>query len=189
MNHKTKLACMKMCLKQTLAVGLALTISSTVFALPSDRQKPITLVADKATFNENTGINTYTGNVIIEQGTMRLEAGTIVAKLSDKKDIQTITATGSPAKFQQKTDPAKGFVKGNAQQILYNAQTGIITLTGNAFLEQDGSSIKGGVLRYSMNKGDIEALGTTPNNSGSSNGRVQMVIPPSNSKSFPGARD
>ncbi|HJE76267.1 MAG TPA: lipopolysaccharide transport periplasmic protein LptA, partial [Acinetobacter johnsonii] len=43
-------------------------------------------------------------------------------------------------------------------------------------------------LRYSMNKGDIEAIGT-PNNSGSSSGRVQIVIPPSSSQSFPGARD
>jgi lipopolysaccharide export system protein LptA len=39
-----------------------------------------------------------------------------------------------------------------------------------------------------MNKGDIEAIGT-PNNSGSSSGRVQIVIPPSGSQSFPGARD
>ena len=179
---------MKMYLKQTVAVGLALTISNAVFALPSDRQQPINLVADKATFNEKTGVNTYTGNVIIDQGTMRLQAGTIVAQLNANKQIQTITATGSPARFQQKTDAAKGLAKGNAQKIVYNAESGIITLTGNAFLEQDGSSIKGAVLRYSMNKGDIEALGT-PNNSGSSNGRVQMVIPPSASKSFPGARD
>ncbi|WP_410487473.1 lipopolysaccharide transport periplasmic protein LptA [Acinetobacter sp. SAAs470] len=179
---------MKMCLKQTVAVGLALMMSNAVFALPSDRQQPINLVADKLTFNEKTGVNTYSGNVIITQGTMRLQANSIVANFNAKKEIQTITAKGSPAYFQQKTDPAKGLAKGSAQQIVYNADTGIITLTGNASLEQDGSSIKGGVLRYSMNKGDIEALGT-PNKTGSSSGRVQMVIPPSASKSFPGARD
>lgn len=48
--------------------------------------------------------------------------------------------------------------------------------------------IESNTLRYSMNKGDIEAIGT-PNNSGSSSGRVQIVIPPSSSQSFPGARD
>ena len=107
---------------------------------------------------------------------------------NEKKDITPITANGSPAKFQQKVDTNKGLAKGHAQKIVYNAQTGIITLTGNAFLEQDGSSIKGAVLRYSMNKGDIEALGSS-SESGSSKGRVEMVIPPSSSKSFPGARD
>lgn len=188
MNHKTKLTQMKKFFKQTLVVGLASVITSGAFALPSDRQQPIKLVADKATFNEKTGVNTYSGNVIIEQGTMRLQANTIVANFNEKKDITTITANGSPAKFQQKVDVNKGLAKGQAQKIIYNAQTGIITLTGNALLEQDGSSIKGAVLRYSMNKGDIEALGSS-SESGSSKGRVEMVIPPSSSKSFPGARD
>ncbi len=54
------------------------------------------------------------------------------------------------------------------------------------FLEQDGASIRGNTLRYSMNKGDIEAIGT-PNNSGSSSGRVQIVIPPSSSTILPGS--
>jgi len=188
MNHKTKLTHMNMFLKQTLVVGLASIITNVAFALPSHRQQPIQLVADKATYNEKTGVNTYTGNVIVDQGTMRLQANAIVANFNEKKDITTITANGSPAKFQQKMDVNKGFAKGQAQKIVYNAQTGIITLTGNAYLEQDGSSIKGAVLRYSMNKGDIEALGSS-SEAGTSKGRVEIVIPPSSQKSFPGARD
>ena len=189
MNQKTKLTHMKTLFKQSLVIGLASMITSVAFALPSDRQQPIQLVADKVTYNEKTGLSTYSGNVIIDQGTMRLQANSIVAMSSnDKKGIETITATGSPARFQQKVDTNKGLAKGHADKIVYNAQTGIVTLTGNALLEQDGSSIKGAVLRYSMNKGDIEALGT-PNNTGTSKGRVQIVLPPSSGKSFPGARD
>ncbi|MBO6152517.1 MAG: lipopolysaccharide transport periplasmic protein LptA, partial [Acinetobacter sp.] len=77
---------------------------------------------------------------------------------------------------------------GQAQKIIYNAETGIITLSGGALLQQNGASIRGNTLKYSMNKGDVEATGT-PNSSGSSSGRVQIVIPPSGAKSFPGARD
>jgi len=188
MNVNPKLATPRTFLKKAALVGLAVLSSATAWALPSDRNQPITLVADRATFNERTGITTYTGNVIIEQGTMRLQANSIVANLNSKKEISTITANGSPAQFQQKTDPNKGLAKGQAQKIVYNAETGIITLSGGAFLQQDGASIRGNTLRYSMNKGDIEAIGT-PNNTGSSSGRVQIVIPPSSSKSFPGARD
>ncbi|MDO4580107.1 MAG: lipopolysaccharide transport periplasmic protein LptA [Acinetobacter sp.] len=188
MNVNPKLATSRTFLKKAALVGLAVLSSATAWALPSDRNQPITLVADRATFNERTGITTYTGNVIIEQGTMRLQANSIVANLNSKKEISTITANGSPAQFQQKTDPNKGLAKGQAQKIVYNAETGIITLSGGAFLQQDGASIRGNTLRYSMNKGDIEAIGT-PNNTGSSSGRVQIVIPPSSSKSFPGARD
>ena len=189
MNDNTKLNKLNTLAKKTLLVaGLAIMSSSAVFALPSDRQQPISLVADRATFNEKTGVTTYSGNVIIEQGTMRLQAGSIVATLNAKKEISTITATGGPAKFQQKVSADKGLSKGQAQKIVYNAETGILTMTGNALLEQDGSSIRGATLKYSMNKGDIEATGT-PNSSGSSNGRVQIVIPSSSAKSFPGARD
>ena len=188
MNDNSKINTLKfLARKSVLVASLAALFSSGVYALPSDRQKPLSLLADRATFNEKTGITTYSGNVIIEQGTMKLQASSIVANLDANKQISVITANGSPAKFQQQLDTAKGLAKGQAQKIVYNAQTGIITLTGNALLEQDGSSIRGATLRYSMNKGDVEAIGT-PNSSGS-DGRVKIVIPPTSSKSFPGARD
>lgn len=169
------------------AVATVMAFSSAAsFALPSDRNQPITLLADRATFNEKTGVTTYSGNVVIEQGTMKLQAASIVANLNSRKEISSITATGSPARFQQQVDAKKGLAKGQAQKIVYNAETGIITMTGNALLEQDGASIRGGSLRYSMNKGDIEA---TSGSSSTSGGRVQIVIPPSANRSFPGARD
>ena len=39
-----------------------------------------------------------------------------------------------------------------------------------------------------MNKGDIEASGG-PNSTGTSKGRLQIIIPPSTQKTFPGVRD
>ncbi|WP_313660806.1 lipopolysaccharide transport periplasmic protein LptA [Acinetobacter variabilis] len=188
MNQIPRAKMMNTFLKRAALLSLVALGSATAFALPSDRNQPITLLADRATFNERTGVTTYSGNVIIEQGTMKLQANSIVANLNNKKQISLITATGSPAQFQQKVDPAKGLAKGQAQKIVYNAETGIITLSGNAYLQQDGASIRGNILKYSMNKGDIEATGT-PNKTGSAAGRVQIVIPPSSSKSFPGARD
>ncbi|MCO8042294.1 lipopolysaccharide transport periplasmic protein LptA [Acinetobacter bohemicus] len=188
MNQIRRVKMMSTFLKRMALVTIAGCCSVTAFALPSDRNQAITLLADRATFNERTGVTTYSGNVIIEQGTMKLQANSIVANLNSKKQISVITATGSPARFQQKIDAAKGLAKGQAQKIVYNAETGIITLSGNAYLQQDGASIRGNILKYSMNKGDIEAIGT-PNKTGSSSGRVEIVIPPSASQSFPGARD
>lgn len=169
-------------LKQIAGFTVVAMLSVSAFALPSDRNQPISLVADKATFNDRTGVTTYTGNVVIEQGTMKLQADSIVAQLNSKREIQTITANGRPSKFQQQISAEKGVARGEAQKIIYNADTGIITLTGNAYLFQDGASIRGNSLKYSMNKGDIEAQGSSSN-------RVQLIIPPSSSKSFPGARD
>ena len=111
---------------------------------------------------------------------MKLQADSIVATLNSKREIQTITAKGRPSKFQQQISADKGIAR-EGQTIVYNADTGIITLSGGAYLYQDGSSIRGNTLKYSMNKGDVEAQGSSSN-------RVQIIIPPSSSKS-PGARD
>ncbi|MCU4639169.1 lipopolysaccharide transport periplasmic protein LptA [Acinetobacter courvalinii] len=178
LNSKSRLTF----LKQVGCVAVVALAASTSFALPSDRNQQLSLVADRATYNDKSGVTTYTGNVVIEQGTMKLQADSLVANLNSKKEIQTITAKGRPAKFQQQMDANKGLARGEAQNIVYNADTGIITLTGNAYLYQDGSSIRGNSLKYSMNKGDVEAQGSSSN-------RVQIIIPPSSSKSFPGARD
>ncbi|TNL47310.1 lipopolysaccharide transport periplasmic protein LptA [Acinetobacter bereziniae] len=175
-------------LRKAICTISMLSLSATAFAIPSDRNQPISLVADKATYSEATGVTTYTGNVIIEQGTMKLQASSIVAQLNKSKQISTITATGGPAKFQQQVDSAKGVARGEAQKIVYNAETGIINLIGNAYLYQDGASIRSSTLKYSMNKGDVEASGSS-NTTGSSKGRVQIIIPPNSAKSFPGARD
>ena len=175
-------------LKQSLSVIGLCCASVAAFALPSDRNQPISLVADRATYNDKTGVTTYSGNVVIEQGSMKLQAGSIVAQLNKSKQISTITATGSPAKFQQQLDTNKGIARGEAQKIVYNAETGILNLIGNAYLYQDGASIRSNTLKYSMNKGDIEASGSS-NSTGSSKGRVQIIIPPSTSKTFPGVRD
>lgn len=164
-----------------VAGGLMLN-SSAVFALASDRNQPITLEAQNATFNDRTGITTYTGNVVIQQGTLKLQANSLVAQLSDDKKIQSVTAQGTPAKFQQQMDGNRGLARGQARKIVYNAETGIITLSGGAFLTQAGATFSGETVRYSMNKRDIQA-------SGGNKGRIKIVIPPSAKQSFNGVRD
>ena len=175
-------------LKKTVSIVGLCCASVSAFALQSDRNQAISLLADRATYNDKTGVTTYSGNVVIEQGSMKVYAASIVAQLNKNKQISTITATGRPSKFQQQLESNKGVARGEAQKIIYNAETGILNLIGNAYLYQDGASIRSSTLKYSMNKGDIEASGGV-SGTGSSKGRVQIIIPPSTQKTFPGARD
>ncbi len=145
-------------------------------ALDSDRDAPINLEADKATFNQKTGVTVYSGNVIVTQGTIRLEADNVVAVLDANRTIKNVTATGKPARFQQKISLDKGIVYGKGDQLFYDATTAQLTLTGRAYLSQDGSSFNSNILRYGMTQGDIEG-------NGNSQQRVQMVIPPSATRS------
>ena len=188
MQHANLISLSNTFLKQlTVSASVAL-LSVSAMALPSDRNQQISLVADRATYNDKTGVTTYSGNVVIEQGSMKVQAGSIVAQLNQSKQMSVITATGSPAKFQQQLETNRGIARGEAQKIVYNAETGIINLIGNAYLYQDGASIRSSTLKYSMNKGDIEASGASGAGN-KDNKRVQIIIPPAANKSFPGARD
>ena len=155
-----------------LLASAALGTATPVLALPSDSNQTITLEADRATYNEKTGITTYTGNVIIQQGTIKIQADSLVATLNKNRQIQQVTAKGRPAKFQQQISSDKGIARGEGQAIVYNSETGIITMTGKAYLFQDGASFRGNTLRYSISGDDIEA-------SGGNQGRIQIIIPPS----------
>ena len=140
-------------------------------ALPSDAQQPIRLLADKATYSERTGVTSYSGNVTITQGTLKLAADNITVNLSEGRSINSAVATGRPATMQQVVTKEKGLARGQANKIDYNAVTGIVTLTGNAKLVQNGASFAGNVIRYSLKAGDVEAT------AGGSQ-RVELVFPP-----------
>ena len=168
---------------KTLLLGAtSLFCSLSSFALPSDRQQAITLEADRATYNEKSGLTTYTGNVIIQQGTIKIQADSLVATLNKDRQIQQITAKGRPAKFQQQISSEKGLARGEGQSMVYNAETGVVVMTGNAYLTQDGASFKGNILRYSISAGDVEATGNAQR-------RIQIIIPPSATQSNNKARN
>ncbi|GAC1369983.1 MAG: lipopolysaccharide transport periplasmic protein LptA [Aquirhabdus sp.] len=150
-------------------------LATTAHALDSDRDQPVNLEADHATYNQQTGITVYSGNVIITQGTIRIQADNVVANLDATRSIKDVTATGKPAKFQQKISPDKGIAYGEGDQVYYDAALSQITLTGHAKITQDGSSFNGNTLRYGMKQGDIEGNGNKQQ-------RVQMIIPPNASR-------
>lgn len=164
-----------------LLLTTVLTTPLAVNALPSDAKQPIRLLADRATYSERTGITTYSGNVIIEQGTLKITADNITLNLDDKRSIKTAVATGRPATMQQVVTQEKGLARGQSQKIDYNAVTGIVTLTGDAKLTQAGASFSGNTIRYSLKDGDVEA------NAGAGR-RVELIFPPNNSTNQQGVR-
>ncbi len=167
LNHIQRYLCV-------LPTVMLLALPLYSHALPSDANQPIKLLADKATYSERTGVTSYSGNVIITQGTLRLTADDITVNLSQQRSINSAVATGRPATMQQIVTKEKGLAKGQANKIDYNAVNGIITLTGNAKLDQNGASFAGNVIRYSLKAGDVEATA-------GGNQRVELILPPSNS--------
>jgi lipopolysaccharide export system protein LptA len=128
---------------------LFITLNS-LYALPNDREQPVSIAADNATFNEKTGVAIYRGNIDIQQGSLRITADELIVTVDSKGSVLTGIAKGKPAHFQQRPAADKGIATAEAEEVTYQARDGIITLKINAKLQQDGSSFKSNEISYNL---------------------------------------
>ena len=108
---------------------------------------PIEIEADSAEQNEKLGITTYRGNVSVirENLTILAEKVQIYSSIkndANKRTIEKIIATGSPANFTHDAENIADRLVAEAKKINYLPKTGIIKLEENASLVQHGSSVK-----------------------------------------------
>ena len=157
-----------------LAIVLAL-LSSPVISLPDDKNQPINIQSDKAEQNtkKNREVTVYSGSVIMEQGSMRLE-GDKVTIYSKDQSVYRVVSLGKPAHFRQQSELNKSPVMAYGDTITYNVTEEIIVIVGNASVKQDESTVKGQSIEYHVKSEKIKARG---NNDKST--RVHMVLEPS----------
>src|ERR1022692_1984990 len=122
-----------------------LLFARTVFALPEDQQQPIHVTADSAVQEANTV--TYRGNVIIVQGSVRIEADQVVI-YHEKGKLQKAIATGKPAHFQEQPEANGGLITGNAAKLIYYNADQRVELLQDAFVDRDKSTVKGDRIEY-----------------------------------------
>ncbi|ENV07728.1 lipopolysaccharide transport periplasmic protein LptA [Acinetobacter higginsii] len=156
-------------MKKIVSITSILMCSTHIYALESDFQQSIYIEATDTLYSPNQS-SFSASNIQIKQGTIDIQAAKAIGTLKNGQPYQ-LTLMGSPVRFQQKVSEEKGMVYGKANRVEYNTSATEIVLKGNASIIMDGSSISGETLRYNLTIGDVEARG-------SSNKRVQMVIPP-----------
>jgi len=153
---------------------LLMIFSAPVFALTSDKDQPIDLTADSADMNDEKGTSTYTGNVDIRQGSLRIQ-GDKVTVFHQGRDPQRFVANGK-VRFQQTADDGK-LIKGKADKVEYDMDSEYMQMTGNAWLDQGGDMIESDRITYdrvkSVVKGGSAAQGKQ---------RVRMRLMPQNDK-------
>ncbi len=163
--------------KRSLLVLLMLP-SGLALALDSDRDQPIQVTADSASYNQKSGVAIYSGNVLVIQGTLHVWADQLTIHTDKDGKIQTAQAIGNPARYQQIQDPKKGPVMAHAQQIDYDMVNDSLTLKNNAHIKQDNSSADGTVIHYDIKDQHIDAQGDQQ-------GRVFLIFPPRGSQNHP----
>lgn len=142
-----------------------------IWALSSDRDKPIQIEADQATINDKTGISVYTGNVVVVQGSMRITAN-ILTVYSKDRSFQKMISTGNPATFRQRPDGKDEDVAGEGKRIEYFGSRDTVYFYDNAKLEQAGSTFRSNHIVYDILNDKVNA-GIT-----SGDDRVKIIIKP-----------
>lgn len=103
------------------------------------------------TSDEAKRVSTFEGSVVLTKGTMQLRAERVVVR-QDADGFQHASASGSPAKFRQKSD-ARGTQEGvwldaEAQRIEVDERNERVEMHGNARVTRDQDEVRGSYILY-----------------------------------------
>ncbi len=125
----------------------------SVFALPSDKDQVMHMVADSADLNQQSHRGIYIGNVEFNQGTSNLRADRAITEGNNQNKLALAIATGTAkqqAHYWTETGPDKPPFHAFADTIKYYPLTHIIELIGNAHIEQGQNSLSAATITYNI---------------------------------------
>jgi len=146
-------------------------------ALDNDREQPLRVVADSAEHNEVSGVTVYNGNVVITQGSMRIEADTVTLKGVDNH-VDNMLAVGKPARLQQQPKPEDSTMYARAQRIIYFVAEDRVQLIDKASIEQEDSVVNSDQIEYLVKQRIVKAHGGVSGESGTKPKRVEFIYTP-----------
>ena len=165
-----------------LILGFCISCFCSLQALAesADRNQPIELEADTVTVNDAKKISTYSGNVILTQGSLVIHADKLIVR-EDEQGFQHSTSTGNPSTFKQKREGKNEYMEGSAQRIEYDGRMDKVQLYTRASVKRGEDIVHGDYISYDANAEYAEVLGGTKSESGGpSSGRVKAIIQPKN---------
>lgn len=164
---------------------LALLAAGAAAAERADRDKPLTMEADRpCTVDLVRQVSVCSGNVVIAQGTLVIRADRV--ELRELPDgYRTATAIGSPGKpaaYRQRRDGGEEELIGSADRLEYDARSDTVRLVGNAQVRRLRGSvaaedIQGNVIVWdnAAELFSVQGGAATPSNP---SGRVRAVLSP-----------
>lgn len=158
-------------------------------ALSSDREQPIQIEADSAEADDAKKITIYKGDVIIDQGTLRITGDHVTIHYNERGDFTKLIALGNPARFHQlpdgQPDEEKNYQRARASRMEYFKENDTIVLLGNAVYGQGGDRVAADRIDYDARNSRMKARRITASKEGEKPGgkpekksRVRITIQP-----------
>lgn len=165
---------------QLCSLILMLGLSLSAWGEKADRDKPIEIEADTLTSNDAKKTSTYTGNVIVTQGTLQIRADRLIVR-EDSEGFQHSTSYGNPTTFRQKMEGKDEYISGSGQRIEYNGRMDKVQLYEKAWVKRGNDIVHGEYIMYDAGSEFAEVIGG-PKTASDSKGRVRATIQPKSKK-------
>ena len=156
---------------------LNLALIPFAFALEGDASQPISIESNSGFYDDKKGVSIYKGEVVVIQGSMRLEAEKLVVYL-ENREIQKMVATGAPVKFKQTPEEGKEDVHGNSLTAEYYPETKVLIMMEEAVIWQGGNSTASERIEYDRISEVLKA-----GDGKSTTKRVRVILQPKNTES------
>lgn len=147
----------------------------------ADRNKPVTLEADRVTVDEIGKVHIFDGNVTLTQGTLVIRSDKLVVK-QDAEGFKSGVATANPgnlARFRIKRDGKDEYVEGEGERIEHDAKTEVTQFFNRAYVKSGLDEVRG---QYIVFDGPNENYSVTSGPGGTvapgRDNRVRAVIQP-----------
>src|SRR6056297_1894753 len=144
-----------------IGTGAMAQTNLTLGAVNADPTAPVEITADSLEVDQNTGIATFSGNVEIGQGDLRLAAAQVRVNYNDQTgQIDSLTASGGVT-FVTPTEAAE------AQRADYDIAGGTLLLQGEVLVTQGASALSADRMRVDLGTGSARM-----------EGRVRTILTP-----------
>jgi lipopolysaccharide export system protein LptA len=117
-------------------------------ALKSDSAQPIRVRSKSVEANEKTGVSIYRGNVVMVQGTLKLEADRVEVTVRDGR-TELVRAWGKPVRIQTRSDQGQE-LRAHAERAEYRGNEQRIDFYGSVELQRDADVFTGAVVHYAL---------------------------------------
>jgi lipopolysaccharide export system protein LptA len=166
-----------------LLLLLLCIFSAAALANSDDTEQPIHIEADRAQIDEANGVMTYSGHVMLRQGSIEVQAATVVVYSKDG-ELQRITAEGDPVHYRQNRGDEET-VKGVSQRMEYSADSKQVLLLGSAEFWQGGNRFSGNRIQYDPETESVVANAGSETTETGDKQRVTVTLQPRKAEKKP----
>ena len=145
----------------------------SAWALSSDKDQPVLVEADSADIDDAKNISVYSGNVEIQQGSLRILADKVTV-YHEERTPQRIVAEGQPVKYRQLLDGQEQEVKARALRMEYDVDGDELLLIEQAELRQGRDSFRSDRIVYDRKQAVVKAGASAKGQD-----RVRVIFNPS----------